>query len=256
MRKIIEDIGFEVDEKSRAAHCFKILSKSMRKCSRTRDFGPEDWCSMTCRISTEKQNLEFFESRGWVPECLKDVGTVGEDLDCLGSLWYCLQKPRSMRSGHETLCFDMMGRFVIGLSQCDVIVMCWPAKSVFELGVHSWEATTFLDTIADEEWTGWTEVNLQHCRLSPGAVAWIPYGWSCCILGLVPNVANNTKAKAVTELGTVQSDQHWSNFVTMSLVSRKMFDKLDVDTRVMIQRHSPTQHLLDDSDDHVVSFFT
>lgn len=237
LRKIADELGLESTEASRAQQCFKRLAKTAHKCMVSDDFDPADWGSMTCRISTEKQKMEFFESRGWVPDCLKDSGAIGEDLDGLGSLWYCLQLPKSMRHGHDKLCFDMMGRFIIGLYQCDLIVLAFPAKSTFDLGVPSWETITFLDTIQESEWKHWSDQNIIHCRLDAGAVAWIPYGWSFVAIALVPNIENKAEAVPIVDKSSNSGPQYWSNFCTMALVSRALFDKLEKPLRIMIQRH-------------------
>lgn len=238
LRKIASEVGSELEAESQAAGLLRILSRTIRKMALDSDYSQADYCSMLCRIGSALGKLEYFESRAWVPGCLREAGTVGDDIDGLGSLWYNVQRPKSLRWGHESFVFDLMGRLLIGLDQCDVIVLSWLAKVSLDLGIPSQETVTFMDSVSATQWRDWIKT-VDHCRLTAGAIAWIPYGSSCAVIGLEPDTDDTEKAiplSGASAMGGSATPQYWSSFLTMSLVSRSLYDHLSTNDRSILAR--------------------
>ena len=153
-------------------------------------------CSITvpCKI-TEKKKLPAYSGRNWVPEGAKSAGLVGDDLGGLGSIFLCRDEPYSRRSGHHDVFGEGIGKFFVGLNNCNCLLLSWPMSSVTELGIASWTFAKFIETMKKNEFLQFFEAHVQHHHLNDKSVIWVPYGRAVAIVSLPTFAGEESDAK-------------------------------------------------------------
>ena len=133
---------------------------------------------------TENRKLPVYESRKWLPDSAKRAGLVGDDLQGLGQIWLCRDEPYSLRSGFNNLVADGIGKFFVGLSGCNCLLLSWPMSCVTELGIASWTFSRFVETMKKKEFFQFFQVHVEHHHLNDESVIWVPYGRAVAIVSL------------------------------------------------------------------------
>jgi len=248
LQAIIVEVGQHKTEDSRGASSWNICANAVNTWRAAGSVSLENMALPTNRIKSDSKKgiLEKFEKRDWVPLCLSKEGIVAEEVNELGSIWYHLQEPTSIRRTHSKMIFDGMGRFILGMEQCDVCVMCWPMQSVFDLGSSTFDSHEFFEKMPEKDFIQWAEANITHCRVTRGGACWVPYGFACNVVAVF--IAGEVVAQSqVTHLhysGLTEEDDTakclWSNYISFPLINRKLFERLPLDTRAAMARHPET----------------
>lgn len=228
LKSLIDDLGGLTDKKSRLNLSMKKLDgliKGLQKKALTDGLSSESWSTCSMRFSLAGgRSLSYFESREWVPEALRSEGFIGDDLDGLGSLWLHRNIANSVRVGTHEFVYDALGRFFVGLEDCNVIVFAWPSATMLELGQSSYETVEFWENLPEVEFVELFK-NVKHCSLLEGGAVWVPYGWSCMAASL----------PVQSESGTLNNTVSW--YLTMVHFNKKLFQQVDATARTLISRH-------------------
>jgi len=265
LRGLIEEIGFPSQpDKKRAQKVVNVLLGEVQKSIASKEH-PEQWCHQSQRlgISGNRKNLPFFEGKTWLPQSLREDNVHSEDLDGLGSIFYCMQAPRTVRCGQDQCFFNLMGRFFLGTCQCTMVVWAWDVATAFNEGMTSWTELKFLDAMKEEAFNQWVQKNVKHCVLEPGGAIWIPYGFSHMCISLPPEFHGATAESDLpkyclkemlrgkfTEINS-PVDEHirdvlednadgnkwvWNHYLTVPVINKKLLGNVDIETRKKIQR--------------------
>jgi len=228
MDAFIDDLGGFEDRDSRlnlAMKKFRWTTRDLQKQAATVGYNKEDWSVFQLRFSLGGgRSLPKYEAREWVPEALRGEGYIGEDLDGMGSLWLHWDTANSVRVGTHLFPYDGLGRFLVGIKGCNVVVLTWPSASLLELGQSSLDAVQFWEQLAQSEFDAFFK-RVKHCPLLEGGAVWIPYGWSCMAAAL-PTKSDGALIKTV------------SCYLTMVHLNKKLFKHVDEASRTLITRHS------------------
>ena len=150
--------------------------------------------SVPCKI-TETRKLPAYSGRNWVPEGAKSAGLVGDDLQGLGSIFLCRDEPYSLRTGYYDVFAEGIGKFFVGLPNCNCLLFSWPMSSVTDLGIASWTFAEFVETMKKKEFLQFFEAHVQHHHLNDESVIWVPYGRAVAIVSLPTFAGEDSVAK-------------------------------------------------------------
>jgi hypothetical protein len=153
-------------------------------------------CSLAvpCKI-TETRKLPKYSGRNWMPEAAKSAGLVGDDLQGLGSIFLCRDEPYALRSGYHDVFAEGIGKFFVGLIDCNCLLFSWPMSSVTELGISSWTFVEFVEKMKKKEFLHFFEAHVQHHHLNDKSVIWVPYGRAVAIVSLPTFAGEDSLAK-------------------------------------------------------------
>ena len=224
---LVADLGGNDDKNSRLNRTKKSLTnivRSLQKSSIANGTGPEQWASLAIRFGLSGgRTLNGYEGRDWVPAALKGEGYIGDDLDGLGSLWLHRLSANAARVGSADHPYDGLGRFLVGMANCNVVVLMWPTGKLLELGQSSVDAMEFWENLPVSEFEAFFKC-VKHCPLMEGGAIWVPFGWSLMTCGL-----------SVSSGAALDMSENY--YFTMVHCNKKLFQNVDAASRKLIARN-------------------
>ena len=104
------------------------------------------------------------------------------------------------------------------------MVIQYPADTILELGTEGYRALDFIETFDADEFAEWSK-SLVHCKLCENDIVWVPYGWAPILIALPPQ----SHPDVPISFGSAS----WA--LTMALVSKTLVERMNPDTRTLIQ---------------------
>jgi hypothetical protein len=225
----VDDLGGD-ERKGRLTRNKLSMKESQQHmiCDEQRNqYDAQDWNVMERRFDLSgNKPIASYADRSWVPPGLKN--NVNEDLNCLGSLWIHRMSANSSRFGNDGFVFDSIGRFILGLDDCQIVVMTWPADKVLELGGQSWLIPDYLELLKGKDQLDDFLTHVKHFPLKQYGACWIPYGWSCCVAAMPTDMKYDDDKANVNHNGI-------SHYLTMSYVNKGLWDKVSEQSRDLIR---------------------
>ena len=225
--EIVNDLGGFDDREGRLCK----LKASMRKqeldlSSQKNLYEASDWAVQHRRFPmTGHKPIEHFSNRSWVPQALKPF--INEELDALGSLFIHRMLANTSRSGNAGFIFDSLGRFMLGLEDCQLVIMTWPSKLTLELGGSSWLLIEWMESLKKDLMDQFL-MDVKHFTLRENEMCWIPYGHSCCVAAL-PTPASDALSNQEYNYNNI------SFYLTFAYVSQSLWNEVPESTRCMIK---------------------
>ena len=135
------------------------------------------------RLPPRGQPHDSLEQLEWLPLPWRNAKTIPERLADFGTPWFVGTRFGCIRKGLTHWPMQGVGQFVVGVH--GQFVLCtWPGESVLSKGCEWIDADRFLFNLANLQFRQWAKFNLQAVLVDVGCVAWIPYGWGACMVGV------------------------------------------------------------------------
>ena len=173
------------DCKARMINFVKTIVKQPPKKATGKGSVTEVRCLTQLRlIVNAKKKLPVWTNRTWVPTELQKLGAVGDDQAEMGSMWLYRNESFHTRAGHPKIVADGIGRWILGMRDCNIVILTWKQKGPTELGVMSYTYMAFLEALKSSEFDACMLNNVAHFPLVHGSVVWIPYGYSYAAIAM------------------------------------------------------------------------